>query len=55
MYCIVDDVINTYVTININPGPGSIPVPGKMTSPGRTSPKVVHLCACLFCKPRLLM
>ena len=23
--------------------------------PGRTSPNVVHLCARVFCKPRLLM
>ena len=33
MYCIVDDVINTKL-FNINPRPGLIPVPAKMTSPG---------------------
>ena len=34
MYCILDDVINAYVAIfNINPGPGSIPVPAKIFVP----------------------
>ena len=55
MYCIVDDVINTHL-FDINPSHGSIPVPvlAKMTSPGRTGLNVVHLCTCLFCKPRPL-
>ena len=33
MYCIVDDVINTYVTININPGPGCTPPNSHRISP----------------------
>ena len=40
MYYIVDDVINTYVTNNLNPG--SIPVPARMTSSG-LSIIIMHL------------
>ena len=34
---------------------GFASVNGMQKRPGRTSPNVVHLCACVFCKPRLLM